>query len=273
MIKVNVKDQRGIAHIVEIVIVGVLVLGIGGFVAWRVMDAQKSNQPANNNNSSNPLANVECKLSDKDICKFFTSWRMNAQYKVTSSQTADGQTSTSTYEASDNGKSYHMTMTVNGAPYEIIAVGDYMYTKDFSDNKWWKQQLPKAQEDTIKGSYNYDFDEPTSDTPAPETKEPVYKKIGKEACGNLTCFKYEVLDPEQPNGKQTLWFDDKDYQLRRMRLENEGTVSDQTFAYSSVKITAPSPTKDLAPNQYIVPGQSTPVTMPSADELKNLYGQ
>jgi hypothetical protein len=132
--------------------------------------------------------------------------------------------------------------------------------------------LPKAQEDTIKGNYDHDFETPKSDTPEPASQEPTYKKIGKEACGNLTCFKYEVVDPSSP-GKQTLWFDDKDYQLRRMRIESEGTVSDQVFAYSSVSITAPSPTKDLGPNQYIVPGQSEPVTMPSADELKALYGQ
>src|SRR5690242_19493811 len=93
-------DQRGIAHVVEIVIIGVIVLGVGGFIAWRVMDAQKGQQTGTNNAA--PLANVPCNLSDKDLCKFFTSWKASGQYKVTSTQTTDGQTTTSTYEASDN---------------------------------------------------------------------------------------------------------------------------------------------------------------------------
>jgi hypothetical protein len=264
------NDQRGIAHVVEIVIIAVIVLGVGGFIAWRVMDSQKQ-QNANNGSGNTQLANVPCNLDDKDLCKFFSSWQASGQYKVTSSQTAEGKTSTSTYEASDNGKNYHMTMAIEGMPYEIIGIGDTLYTKDSSDGKWWKQQLPKDQENNVKGNYNYDFEAPTADTQEQASQEPTYKKIGKEACGNLMCFKYEVVDPSSPSSKQTLWFDDKDYQLRRMRLESDGTISDQSFAYSSVSITAPSPTKDLGPNQYIVPGQSEPITMPSADELKNLY--
>jgi hypothetical protein len=242
-------DQRGIAHVVEIVIIAVIVLGVGGFIAWRVMDSQKQNAST----GGNQLANVPCDLSDKDLCKFFSSWKASGQYKVTSSQTADGKTSTSTYEASDNGKNYRMTMSGEGVPYEIIGIGDTLYTKDNSDGKWWKQQLPKEQESTVKGNYNYDFEAPKSDTPEPASQEPTYKKIGKEACGNLTCFKYEVVDPSS-SGKQTLWFDDKDYQLRRALIESEGTVSDQIFEYSSVSITAPSPTKDLGSDPLYLPG-------------------
>jgi outer membrane lipoprotein-sorting protein len=264
------SDQRGIAHIIEIVVIAAIVLGVGGFIAWRVMDAQKNQQASTSKNQ--PLADVPCNLSDKDLCKFFTSWKANGQYKVTSSQTADGKTTTSTYEASNNGANYHMIMTVEGAPYEIIGVGDTLYTKDASDGKWWKQQLPKAQENTVKGNYNYDFKEPASDSPQPAAQEPTYTKIGKEACGSLTCFKYQTHDPASPNDKTFIWFDDKDYQMRRYRVEMaDGSISDQTFAYSSVNITAPSPTKDLGPNQYIVPGQSAPITAPSADDLKNLY--
>jgi hypothetical protein len=271
----NVKsasDQRGIAHVVEIVIIGVIILGIGGFIAWRVMDAQKSQTANATTGGSQPLANVPCNLSDKDLCRFFTSWKAGAQFKVTSTNTTDGQTSTSTYEASGDGKNYHMVMAVNGAPYEVIGIGETLYTKDSGDGKWWKQQLPKAQESTVKGNYNYDFKEPATDTPQPAAQEPTYKKIGKEACGKLTCFKYEVVDPSAPTEKQLMWFDDKDYQLRRMRIETGADVSDQTFAYASVAISAPSPTKDLGPNQYIVPGQSEPVTLPNADDLKSLYG-
>jgi outer membrane lipoprotein-sorting protein len=269
MIIKTTSDQRGIAHVIEIVIIAVIVLGVGGFIAWRVMDAQQKQTSTTNNNQ--PLANVPCNLSDKDLCKFFTSWKASGQYKVTSTQTTDGQTTTSTYEASDNAKKYHMTTTVNGAAYEIIGIDSVLYTKA-ADGTWWKQQTPKAQDDTVKSNYNYDFKEPTTDSPQPAAKEPTYTKLGKEACGSSTCFKYQVNDPSSPNDKQFIWFDDKDYQMRHFRTESaDGSISDQIFAYSSVNITAPSPTKDLGPNQYVVPGQSEPMTVPSADDLKNLY--
>lgn len=254
------KDQRGIAHLVEIVIIGVLVLGGIGFIAWRVMSANQAGT-GQSAELKKALESAKCDYSDKDLCKFFVSYRDLADTKVSSTQVAEGKTTSSTYESTDKGKKYHMIMQVEGSPYEVIGIDNTIYTKDQSDGKWWKQTIEPAKESDYKGDYNYNFQEPAA-TETPDKTS--YKKIGTEACGNLTCFKYQIIDPNSTDIKQYMWFDNKDYQMRRYRTENnDGSSTDQTFSYAKVTINVPSPTKDLPANSYINPATGQAVTLPS----------
>lgn len=259
------NDQSGFAHMVEIVIIGVVVLGIAGFIGWRVMTAQSgtgANNSATNNNQASTA--IPCTSSDKDLCKFFASWKVSENQKVTMSMTSGGQTSSSVFESSNSGKNYHMVMSVSGTPYEIIVIDSTTYTK--AGSTWYKQTTKSDTATSYKDSFTPDVKEPETKTPDTKDTTPVttYKKIGAEKCGNLDCLKYQVVDPSSTDTTQFLWFDTKDYQLRRMHSEStNGDVTDQVFEYGNVNITVPSPVKDLGPNQYIVPGQSEPMTMPS----------
>jgi len=263
-------DQRGMAHVVEIVIVAVVLLGVAGFIAWRVWDA---NQKGSSTNSAlqQALASAQCaKLNDKDLCKFLTIWQRGGTSKVTSTVTADNKTTVSTYETSDNGANYHLTMTVDGQPYEVVGIGDTLYTKDNSDGKWWKQTIDPNINTDHKSAYNYNFGDPSKASDQPAASDPQYKKLGTEACGSKTCFKYQVIDPIVPGDTQYIWFDNKDYQLQHLRTESkDGAINEQVFVYSNAAVSAPSPTKDLPANTYIVPGQSQPQTVPNVQDLQN----
>ena len=252
-------DERGIAHIVEIVIIAVVLLGVAGFIGWRVLDANQ-NKP---NAAQQAIANAECKkINDQDVCKFLTGWKQNTSYKVTSTQTVAGESSTSIFSATNNGANYHMQMTINGQPYEVIGIGNVLYTKDSADGKWWKQTIEPGKEADYKAGNNYTFEDPNTASDTPAAQEPQYKKIGVEACGDKTCFKYQIIDPSAADTTQFIWFDNKDYQLRRMTSTFKDSTSDQTFAYEKIAINAPSPTKDLPAGSYIVPGQSEPLSVP-----------
>ncbi len=254
-------NQQGFAHI-GLVVGAVVFIGLIGFIAWRVWDA-KTNSPAGKLQQA--LANVKCDISDKDLCKFFTSWKQSASYKVASSDTTGGKTTTSTFESADSGKRFHVLMSVEGKPYETITIGNTVYTKDSNDGKWWKQTIEPAKENDYKAGNDFEFKEPAKDAkPEAQTQ---YKLIGKEACGNLTCFKYQVIDPATKDQTQYIWFDTKDYQLRRMRTETKDTVSDQTFLYDKVAINEPSPVKELGPNQVINPASGEPITVPNASDV------
>jgi hypothetical protein len=50
----------------------------------------------------------------------------------------------------------------------------------------------------------------------------------------------------------------------------DGTSTDSTFDYAKVTVSVPNPVQTLAPNQYILPGQSEPVTVPSQSDLENM---
>ncbi|MDB5186383.1 MAG: hypothetical protein JWL85_906 [Candidatus Saccharibacteria bacterium] len=258
------NDERGIAHVVLVAII-VVVLGVVGLVGWRI--TQKGTDAANSSLSDVvKQAAAKCDLDDKDLCKFYASWKENKYYKINTVTTADGKTSNSTYESVGSDR---FRMTTSGEmSYEMITIGTTTYTKDPADGKWWKQTLKAEQQKEYSMSDDLKFEEPAKDKP--EAEKTVYKKLGKEACGNLTCFKYQVIDPARKDQTEHIWFDDKDYQLRRSTTESASSKSEMTFSYDKININEPSPVKELSANQAVIPGQSEPTTMPSEAEMQQM---
>lgn len=243
------KDERGFSTILIAVIVVVLI-GAVGYGAYKALNKDQAS-----NGIGGSVANVPCESDDEDVCKFLSSWKANKQYRMT---TTDADGNKSVFEI--DGEKSHMKMDMNGSPYETITIEKVTYTK--SGDVWYKQTAKDTEQEKTQ-EQKVEFKEPAKKEG--ETEEAknttTYKKIGKEKCGDLMCFKYEVIDSSAQDQKQTIWFDDKDYQLRKT---SDGTTV-TTFEYSGVSIKAPSPVKELGENQYIIPGQSEPATMPSME--------
>jgi hypothetical protein len=219
------------------------------------------------------VKNAKCDYDDKDLCKFFTGWNAQDSYEYKATATQDGTDSKTTVKTEGDDKFY---MKLEGSvAYEITQIGNILYTKA-TDGTWWKQTLPETEASTYKDEGDVEFAEPDSET---EGQQVTYKKIGKEKCGDLNCFKYQVVDPAQASTTTYIWFDDKDYQLRRMQTSSDNYTFDSTYSYNKVTVSEPSPVKELGANQYIVPGQTEPTTlpdtgdMPSEEELQNLMNQ
>ncbi|MBI4040117.1 hypothetical protein HY389_02050 [Candidatus Daviesbacteria bacterium] len=209
--------------------------------------------------------NPNCKYNDPDLCKFINNWKDIKDYSVNSTTTAkSGPKFQTLVEASGTDKTKMVTSQDGKENYALIVIGDTTYTKDYSDNKWWKQVAPKAKAEETKAVDEFKFE--TKDTPEDKT---TYKAMGKEPCGNLTCFKYQVIDPASTDSTEYIYFDDREYMLRKMRSEaKDGTVSESTFAYSGVNISVPSPTKDAKPDQIILPGGATFNTNTNVNDQK-----
>jgi outer membrane lipoprotein-sorting protein len=249
--------ESGAAHIALFVVsIVVLAAGFAGWWVWHNQQAKK--KPTDNVSRSveDAIKNAKCEYDDKDLCKFFSGWKAQDSYTVTAtSKDSDGATTTSVIETSGKTDS---RMKVSGpVNYETVVIGDTLYTKGGS--VWYKQTIPKEE-------YAKYSDTTSSMLPEPETEEDTptsavtYKKITKEACGEYTCFKYQVIDPKDTDTTSYLWFDDEDFQLRRMQTINTNGMSyDATFGYKKVTISAPSPAQDLQPGQYIAPGMTEPV--------------
>lgn len=242
------KDNKGVAPVIIVVLI-VAVLAVVGFVGFRVMNKDKGSSVGD----AVKQAVTKCTYSDKDLCKFITNFKANKYYTVKTTSTSEGKTTTMTMQYVAPDKTY-LKMDGEGS-YEIISIDKTTYTK--AGNTWYKQTI---KTDTSNTDTKVDFDEPKDDTTAQET----YKSLGKEACGNLTCFKYEVIDKNNTTTKEFIWFDTKDYQLRKTRSEStNGEVSESTFSYDKVTINEPSPVKDLKEGEYIIPGATEPTSLPT----------
>lgn len=263
------RDQRGIGHIG--IILAIVVVLVAGGVGWWVWQKNKNDKGTATQSQLDAVKNAKCDYEDKDICKFFASWKATDYYTMSATTEAGDKTSTITAQSEGDDKTH---ITLGGElTYEIITIGNVLYTK--AGDTWYKQTLAEPEIEEHTNSAEVTFTEPSQDDEVPIT----YKKIGTEKCGDHTCFKYQIMNDGLPGTTQYIWFDDKNYQLRRVQVSDESSTYDATFNYEKVSIKEPSPVKDLAPNQYIVPGQSEPTTLPSsgdipnAEDLQNLMNQ
>lgn len=258
MHKKSLTDQRGFAHLVLIVAL-VLVVGAVGYATWSLFNRDKTLGGMAGDAVAKIVAGKEClnEFNDQDLCKFLNSWNANKKFKLDASSTVDGKTSR-TVMTVDGDKSY---MKMDGSyAMEVISMGDTTYTK--AGEVWWKQTTKKTEvAESPVSKDDFKFEDPKEGSKDKNLTK--YVKVGKEACGKLSCFKYQVSDPSNTYSNEYIWFDDEDYLIRKTVSEGkDGTRSESVFSYDNVSVSAPSPVKELAPNQYIIPGQSEPQTMP-----------
>ena len=254
-------SSRGFANILLIVAV-VTAITIGGYFLL-----QKGSLPK----PSIPIGGAPTlieKASEKDF-EFVEDPTLRKHFATQANQTTYSTKSTSpgsglklVNEVQTKSDSLNSSEIQNDGAKEIkhqITIGDTIYLKDYSDNKWWKQTIKPEKQKEEKEKTNQekpkDFKE--------EYSKPniVYKSLGKEACGpsakELTCFKYEMqLDPANPEVKRTFWFDDKDYLLRKDQGGFGEFIATVEYSYDGINITAPSPTKDVPEGKNIYEYQS-----------------
>lgn len=255
----NFSKQAGVAPIALIIAVVVIAAAVGGYFLLN-----KGGGVSVPGLPKSVALNPVCKFNDPDLCKFINNFKVIDNFSAKSITTdKSGSKSESILENIGTDKT-HMVLTESGKEnFNVITIGDTTYTKDYSDNKWWKQVRPK-----ITGTPE-NIKDIITNTEAPEDKT-TYKKIGMEACGTRQCFKYQIIDPAVTDSTDYLWFDNSEYLLRRQRSESkDGSATDTEMNYSGINISIPSPTKDATPDQIIIPSGGSIPGM-SEQETKDL---
>jgi len=240
----------------------VVLVAIGGVGYMVYKNQKKSSSSASNTAATNAIGDECNKLyKDKDLCKFSSHYDIKGAYTATFTST-DKDGKATEFTSAVDGKDNSSTTTKEGGKESgafIMLNGD-TYMKDEGDGSWIKYpkgpDVPKT--DTPTSNLKVDFkDEGTK----PEASRITYKKLGKESCAKLNCFKYQVIDPAQPGTTSIIWFGDKDYTLHKWSFtDKDGSKSVGEFTFGAINITVPSPVKD-APS------------VPNAAELQNMIDQ
>ena len=238
-----IKNQQGHGALIIVLIVVVCLALVGGGV-WFALKARHGGSsllPAKFTLSD------KCDQNDKELCKFLNNFKNIKNYTVKGTTTAAGKTSQSTFVLDTDTKYQIINTTAGKEDYNVVSIGDTSYTKDYTDNKWFKETV-KASDQTQQKS-NFEFN--TNDTTANTAQKTTYKSLGMEKCDNRTCFKYQAITPGSDMTRY-LWFDDRDYLLRKTRMEmKDGTVMEETYAYDNAKVSAPSPVKEGSPTSSL----------------------
>lgn len=181
---------------------------------------------------------------------------------------------------------YRSLTQINGKDtQDMIFIGNTTYIKDFSDGKWWKQ-VSKPSDVSEKT----EFEIPEADDLKEEfTKKQTaseFKQLGTEACGSLTCYKYQEIQSDDKEATRTFWFDNKDFLLRKEENKFGEFTSINEYSYDNISVSAPSPTKDVPAGKSIyemlIPGAAAAGngsggasgnSAPSQEEINKLMQQ
>lgn len=250
------NSQRGIAQLpIIIVVIAVVVVIASGYF---FINKNKTNPITETVNKVAGL-NPNCEYNDPDLCKFMNNWNNISSYSVKSVMSApNSPKAESTFEVAGENKVRIVVSEDGKETWQVITIGDTTYTKDLSDNQWWKQVQTKEKEDFSK-QFEFSFEDKHEEGTPSDHPHTTYKSLGKEACGTMQCFKYQVINPDLETVTEYMWFDDKEYLLRRHMTEDTTakSTSDTAFSYDKVNIEVPFPVKEAKPDQMIMPGGGT----------------
>lgn len=247
----TIKNQLGVAHLLLIVVV-VAVLGVIGFAGYTVSKKDKSgtknSATAGSGSSSNVVADKQVEDScnsefhDKDLCKFASKFNLDkVSYSAVMNSTGAEGNATINMEVDSKGNSKMVTTQDGQEIMSTVYLDRVSYIKNAGESVWTKYGGGADQNDE-KPTDEIKF---TASDLKGENNTLSYKSLGKEACGSLTCFKYQVVDSSQPSAQQYLWFDTKDYMMQRWSIKDSNGTMDMKLTYKAVNITAPSPVKDF----------------------------
>ena len=261
-------ELKGISKTIVLVVIAVLLIGGAGFYFMTMKGG-----------AGNPLSriikkplNPNCEYKDPDLCKFFNNYKDLPSFTMVSNSKYEGVAMESKFESQGQNKTHIVTSESGKESMNIITIGDTTYTKDYTDNKWFKQTY-KPDPNATPTPAN-DLKDTFNDKKQMEDKTE-YKALGKEACGSMMCFKYQVITPGNQDSTDYIWFDDNDYLLRKQSTTTkDGNTSESTFSYDSVSITEPSPVKEGEPGMGTVrssaPGMSEEDKKAMQDALKSM---
>jgi hypothetical protein len=246
------RDERGMAHLL-LVVLAVVVLAAIGFVGWKVMNS-KSNKPATVSNSATTSGTTGAASSvsststyttclaqyhDTNVCHFAEAAAASpidkTAYKATLTSTQNGATSTITF--SQDGKGNNSLSTsggTSGTSLNSITYAGVMYVQNGSVwIKYPSSSTPPTTDPSSDLSFMGSLDKTT------------FTKVDTEACGSLTCYKYQIKDAA--TGTSYVWFDTHSYLLREWSANDptSGAI-DMKLSYQPVSISMPSPVEDLS---------------------------
>ena len=188
-------------------------------------------------------------VNDRELCRFIAVQETAgfSNYISTTVEITDGQELTTTLEVESPDRMRSVTTELVAERQAYVQLDTTSYVKDYADGIWATYTDPTYTPET--NSIVYDFSSATSEDTVLFRDNYLY--VGSEACGSLTCLKYQVKDSERPNATAFLWFDNQSYLIQRYQSLDGTSQVETRYVYQPVTITAPSPVKTVSEDEIM----------------------
>lgn len=189
--------------------------------------------------SNNRVSTTTSCTYDKNVCLFlkklqdpdhFYNVPLTATITVSTMNKPTGQV----VLATDTKNNVYVTSSESGKiQAELLVIDAVLYKKNAAGT--WQQQ------DGVDNQALLQFRQKALKQASMQTKTTTYTQLGKENCGSLTCYQYQVSTPNLGNAKTYIFFDTNDYLLRKVVNQTQnGTMTETIFAYTPLSITPPT---------------------------------
>jgi len=241
MSQVKQRSEEGFAHLLLIIIV-VVVLAAVALAGWRIMDKHKN--PSTGSNTPkvrNSAVESQCLATyhDSDLCSFQAIAAAEpidkTAFKATLTTVQADSNTTMTFEQDGKGNSSLMS-SGGGSALNSITFNGSTYIQN--GTTWIRYPSGTSTPTTTNPDTNLSFLSSIANTK--------FTKLGSEACGNLTCIKYQITDNATPAVKQYAWVDTHDHLMREWSSTDGTSSTDMKLSYEAVTITTPSPVQDFS---------------------------
>jgi len=150
------KRSSSLYIIIGIIVLVVVGAGVGGFF---ILKKGKEVATSVGTGAIEKALNANCKYDDKDLCKHLNNLKVSKDMSGTSTSTdKDGNKFESTWEMQGEDRSHFVVRDNGKETMNMIAIGDTNYSKDYTDNQWWKK-TDKKEKDQLLGTIKPDYEE------------------------------------------------------------------------------------------------------------------
>lgn len=208
---------------------------------------------------------------ERDVCSYMAAQAKAMSQGVTvttTSQMPNQSTSVSEMKMDGSGNFEVNSYVGDKLQSSMLVFEKQTYIKDLADGAWYT--LPSFVDnaadspDEAVAELQATYQEPTADFKM--------TKLGTEACGALTCDKYEMSQASEAEGQLYIWIDTKEHLARQMEIKTAQGSSMMVYQYGAVNISKPAPIKEM-PGLGAGAGSSAPSgggQMPSQEELEQM---
>ncbi len=240
--KTERSDERGLAHVALVLIV-LVVLGVIGYAGYTVYQRSGVGKKASTTTTKTTdqteaaAADQGCvdTYKDANLCKFADKGGKLESLAFKATATSTGANAGIFTLLNDGKGNSQFTGAYGGSEVTAINSGGHTYFK--SGDSWVDYGVTTNDNDPTK-EFSVVLGSGTTFTPQ-----------GKEACGSMMCFKYDLKDSSSPDDQQTVWFDTANYLARKwtdVTTDGNGqTATTMIISYQKVTISKPSPVTQL----------------------------
>lgn len=203
----------------------------------------------------NRILNGSCNIEDKKVCSFLQSNKkidttnMKGQFISKQNQAQNSELDVNWEKGQNNSH-----ISINKQKDEILQAilsDKYVYIKDYSDGKWWREQKDVVSNSISELPFNPELYF-TKLMEQLNKEDNTYTFVEETSCGQDSCYRYQVTNPTQAEKDQLfIFFDTRDYKLKSVFQVSDISTGELHVTYEDIQISEPTDYKIVSSGRNI----------------------